>query len=94
MLHVDGASDAETQSYLERWGLLAPELAAHVVRFLHEPTSRSYILTYAAGYDLCRAFVGDDPGQFRRLLSEQIRVGELLAQAAMSSRLDRGLQEG
>lgn len=81
MLHADGAGDAEAQAYLERWGLLTPELAAHVVRFLHEPTSRSYILTYSAGYDLCRAYVGDDRVRFRRLLSEQARVGELIAGA-------------
>ncbi len=46
MLHDEGASEAEVQAYLERWGLLSPELASHVVRFITDPTSRSYIVTY------------------------------------------------
>jgi hypothetical protein len=79
MLHDGGASDAETQAYLERWGLLTPELAAHVIRFLREPTSRTYILTYSAGRELCRSYVAGGTGRFRRLLTEQVRVGELLA---------------
>ena len=29
MLHDDGASEAEVQAYLERWGLMTPKLAAH-----------------------------------------------------------------
>jgi hypothetical protein len=82
MLHEDGRSDAEVQAYLERWGLMSPDLAAHVIRFLREPTSRTYILTYAAGRELCRAFVGDDAGRLRRLLTEQVRVGDLRGAAA------------
>jgi hypothetical protein len=81
MLNEDGASEAEVQEYLERWGLLNPTLAAHVVRFLQEPTSRTYILTYPAGLELCRSYVAGEPERFRRLLTEQVRVGELLAAA-------------
>ncbi|MCZ7588940.1 MAG: hypothetical protein M5U27_08840 [Gaiella sp.] len=77
MLHEDGKTDEEAQAYLERWGLLDPEHAAHVIRFLREPTSRTYILTYAAGLELCRAFAGSRPERLRRLLTEQVRVGEL-----------------
>jgi len=79
LLHERGASEAEVHDYLRRWSLLTPELATHVVRFLGEPTSRTYILTYSAGRDLCRAYVGEEPERFRRLLTEQVRVGELLA---------------
>jgi hypothetical protein len=50
-----------------------------VIRFLNEPTSRSYVLTYSAGRELCRAYVADEPERFRRLLTEQVRVGDLLA---------------
>ena len=78
MLHEDGADEREVQAYLERWGLMTPELAAHVVRFLQEPTSRSYILTYKAGLELARAYVAGEPERFRRLLTEQVRVGDLL----------------
>jgi hypothetical protein len=77
MIHESGASDDEAQAYLERWGLHSRELAAHVVRFVTEPTQRTYICTYAASRELCRAYVGDDPKRFRRLLTEQVRVDDL-----------------
>ena len=77
MLHEGGAGDAETQAYLEQWGLVTTQLAAHVVRFLNDPTSRTYIVTYPAGRDLCRSYVAADPQRLRRLLTEQIRVSEL-----------------
>jgi hypothetical protein len=79
MFHEDGAAETETRAYMERWGLLTPQLSAHLLRFFKEPTSRSYVITYAAGEELCDAYVGGDPARFRRLLSEQVRVGELLA---------------
>jgi hypothetical protein len=78
LLHAEGASEADAQAYLERWGLMSPVLAAHVIRFLKEPTSRTYILTYPAGRELCGAYVADDPARFRRLLTEQVRVRDLL----------------
>jgi hypothetical protein len=81
LLHEDGADEADVRAYLERWELLTPELSAHVVRFLREPTSRTYIVTYPAGRELCRAYVGGDPARFRLLLTEQVRVGDLLAGA-------------
>jgi hypothetical protein len=59
-----------------------PELAAHVVRFLGEPTSRTYIVTYPAGRELCRAYVAGDPERLRRLLTEQVRVRDLLDPAS------------
>jgi hypothetical protein len=81
LLHEDGADEADVRAYLERWELLTPELSAHVVRFLREPTSRTYIVTYPAGRELCRAYVGGDRARFRLLLTEQVRVGDLLAGA-------------
>jgi hypothetical protein len=78
MLHDGGASEAEVQAYLERWGLMTPELAAHMVRFFTEPTSRTYVITYPAGRELCRSYVAGEPERFRRLLTEQVRVRELL----------------
>jgi hypothetical protein len=53
-----------------------------VIRFLQEPTSRSYVITYLAGRELARAYVGTDPARFRRLVTEQVRVGELLTAAS------------
>jgi hypothetical protein len=89
MLHEAGASEAEAQGYLERWGLVSPELAAHLIRFLGEPTSRTYVMNYSAGRELCRSYVAGEAERFRRLLTEQVRVRDLLrtndALAAMSS---------
>jgi hypothetical protein len=79
MLHEGEAKESEVQAYLARWGLLTPEMAAHLIRFLQEPTSRTYIITYLAGRELTRAYIGADAARFRRLLTEQVRVGELLA---------------
>jgi hypothetical protein len=78
MLHDAGASEAEVHAYLERWGLMTPELADHVIRFLTEPTSRTYIVTYPAGRELCGSYVAGEPERFRRLLTEQVRVRDLL----------------
>lgn len=78
MLHDAGASEPEAHAYLERWGLMTPKLAAHVIRFLTEPTSRSYVMNYSAGRELCRSYVAGEPERFRRLLTEQVRVRHLL----------------
>jgi len=79
MLHDGGASEPETQAYLERWALMTPEWSAHMIRFFTEPISRTYIITYPAGRELCRAYVAGEPERFRRLLTEQVRVRDLLA---------------
>jgi hypothetical protein len=78
MLHDGGASEVEVHAYLERWGLMTPRLAAHLVRFLNEPTSRSYVMNYPAGRELCRSYVSGNPERFGRLLTEQVRVRDLL----------------
>ncbi len=77
LLHEAGAGETETQAYLQRWGLMSPEVAAHVIRFLNEPSSRTYAITYAAGRELCKAYVAGEPERFRRLLTEQVRVRDL-----------------
>ena len=78
MLHADGASEAEVHAYLQRWALRSPELATHLIRFLTEPSSRSYMITYSAGRELCGAYVAGEPERFRRLLTEQVRVSDLI----------------
>jgi hypothetical protein len=81
MIHEDGASEDEAQAYVERWSLLPPEQAKHSVRFVVDPTWRAYTITYSAGRDLCRAYVSGDRARFRTLLTEHVRIGELLAAA-------------
>jgi hypothetical protein len=78
LLHDGDRSDAEVQAYLERWGLMSAQIAAHLVRFYREPSSRTYIVTYPAGRDLCGAYIGGEVDGFRRLLTEQVRVSDLL----------------
>jgi hypothetical protein len=78
MLHERGASEDEAKAYLRRWALMTPAFAAHVIRFLSAPTSRTYVINYSAGRDLCRSWVNGDPARFHRLLTEQVRVGDLL----------------
>jgi hypothetical protein len=79
MLYEDGKAEDEVRAYLERWALLDAELSAHAIRFLRGATARAYVICYSAGHELCAAYVADEPARFRRLLSEQVRVGELLA---------------
>jgi len=79
MLHERGAEEDEVHAYLEQWGLETPQIASHVIRFMKAPTSRSYVVNYPAGRRLARAYVAGEPERFRRLLTEQVRVGELLA---------------
>jgi hypothetical protein len=78
MLHEEGASEAETHAYLERWALLTPEWADHMIRFITEPAQRTHIVSYSAGRELCRSYVAGERERFRRLLTEQVRVRDLL----------------
>jgi hypothetical protein len=75
--YESGAGDAEVHAYLCRWGLLDGDLADHVIRFMDAPGNRAYLVVYPSGRDLCRAYVNGDPDRFRRLLTEQLRVGDL-----------------
>jgi hypothetical protein len=78
MLHADGVPPAEVTTYLQERALIDLDAAQRWVRFLSDPASRSYAICYPAGLALCRDFVAGDPARFRRLLTEQVRVGELV----------------
>ena len=78
LLYEAGEEPGAVQAYLERWGLATPELAAHLIRFLQDPTSRSYVITYSAGRELARAWVDGSDERFRRLLGEQLRARDLV----------------
>jgi hypothetical protein len=85
MIHEDGASTEEARAHLERWGLVTREQAAQSVRFVTDPTWRAYVINYSAGGELCQAWVGGDPTRFARLLTEHVRVSELLAPVSSGS---------
>jgi len=80
-IHEEGATVAEAEAYVERWGLVTTEQARHSVRFVIDPTWRAYVINYSAGRDLCRAYIGGNPARFRTLLTEHVRIGDLLAAA-------------
>jgi hypothetical protein len=90
MLHEDGASESDARAYLERWGLETPEWAAHMIRFATEPSQRTYVHTYAAGRELCRSYVAGEPERFRRLLTEQVRVRDLLEASGNGAAMPSG----
>lgn len=79
MIHADGASLSEAATYAERWLLLDPARASKAVEFMTDPTWRAYGFCYSEGLDLCRAFVGEDPERFERLLTEQLTPPDLRA---------------
>lgn len=78
IIHEHGGTVEEAQAYVERWGLRTPSQAAQAVRFVTDPTWRAYAVTYSAGQELCRGYVGDDPARYRTLLTEQVRVADLV----------------
>jgi hypothetical protein len=82
MIHQHGASHDEAQAYIERWNLVPPDQAKHSVSFATDPTWRAYVVTYSAGRDLCRAYVNGDRARFTKLLTEHVRIGDLLAAAS------------
>jgi hypothetical protein len=79
MIHEHGLPTEDARAHYERWAMSTPERSASAVRFATDPTWRAYAVTYSGGKDLCRGYVAGDPARFRRLLTEQIRVGDLLA---------------
>ena len=79
MIHEHGLSTEEARAHYERWAMASPERSERAVRFVTDPTWRAYAVTYSAGEDLCSRYVAGDPARFRTLLTEQVRVGDLLA---------------
>lgn len=82
MLHEDGASRDEACAYVQRWGLLPEDVAQHVVRFMTEPSSRTYAIAYPAGLELCQAYAAAAPDNIRLLLTEQVRIRDLIGTQA------------
>jgi hypothetical protein len=79
------AEPAEAEAHLLHWPLVTPEQAARSVRFVIDPTWRAYVINYWAGRELCHAWVGGDPARFVRLVTEHVRVRDLLAAVSSTS---------
>jgi hypothetical protein len=78
MLHENGITPQEAESYLQEWALLSPARAAKTVSFIMDPGLRTYVTAYTDGRRLCRSFMDRSPDGFRRLLTEQLTVSSLL----------------
>jgi hypothetical protein len=73
---------------------MTPRQATHLIRFLREPTSRKYVINYPTGRELCRSYVAGQAERFRRLITEQTRVSDLLDTNAVESKSRSGGQRG
>jgi hypothetical protein len=79
MLHEDGATTEEAEEYLCEWALESNEKAARTVAFVTDLSSRAYVSAYTDGRRLCRDFAERGPGNFTRLLTEQLTSVDLLS---------------
>jgi hypothetical protein len=78
LLHANGVAEDEVRDYIMHWGLFSERRAEQALRFITDPVWRSYSMTYASGYQLCRDFVARDPERFKRLLTEQLTPADLV----------------
>jgi hypothetical protein len=78
MLHEDGITTKQAESYLHEWALDSPDRAAKTVSFLMDPGSWAYVTAYTDGRRLCRSFIDRHRDGFSRLLTEQLTVSSLL----------------
>jgi hypothetical protein len=78
MLYEDGLPEAEVASYMQTWGLESQERSARSVRFIADPAARAYVPAYPEGRRLCSAFAARAPGNFSRLLTDQLTTADLL----------------
>jgi hypothetical protein len=77
VMHARGASRGELRDWLLEWSLQPPERVEKSLRSLDTRPFRGSPFCYSEGYRLCRAFAGDDPARFRRLLTEQLTPADL-----------------
>lgn len=70
--------EEEALGYARRWSLEPDDWVEQGVKSLLTTAWRPYASCYPRGVAVCRRFVGGDPGQFKRLLSEQLTTEDLL----------------
>ncbi len=88
--HADGATREEVIAYLERYLLTTPDRAAKRLEFIDHPLWRTYVFVYFEGERLLSRWLervppADQAGRFRRLLTEQLTPGAILAEIAEST---------
>jgi hypothetical protein len=77
LMHAEGRPEEEARAYLMRWQLSSERRSKQQMSFIADPLWRSYVTTYADGYQVCRDFVDGDPARFKRLLTEQLSPAHL-----------------
>jgi hypothetical protein len=80
MLHEDGMTSDDAQSYVQEWTLESPERAAKTVSYLEG--AGAYAIALTEGKRLCRQFMDRQADGFRRLLTEQLTVSSLISTGA------------
>lgn len=79
LIHEDGAGVEDAVRFVMDNGVTSEQRARHSVSFVTAPTWRAYVICYSAGGRLASAYHRGEPERFARLLSEHVRVPELLA---------------
>lgn len=81
MLYDQHKSVEEAEQYLRRYTLATEQVVQHLIRFVSEPLSRSYVFTYDMGYDLLEELFAhkDRDGYFKRLLEEPVTPSQVRA---------------
>jgi hypothetical protein len=79
MLYEDGVTTGEAEEYMREWALASDERAARAVSFITDPASRTYVSTYGDGRRLVRDYAERAPGNFTKLLTEQLTTADLAA---------------
>jgi len=78
LLYEDSGTEDEAQVYIERWAATTPTRAASARRSIVDPLWRAYASTYSYGGALVRAHVAGRPELFGELLTQHVRVADLL----------------
>ena len=81
MLYDQNRSEDEAEKYIQRYALATEKERKHLVRFISDPLSRSYVFTYDVGYELLDELfthVNRDE-YFKRLLAEPVTPSQIRA---------------
>jgi hypothetical protein len=77
LLQARGAGREELAEYAREWSLQPPDRIEKTMRSLETRPFRGSPYCYSEGFAICRAFAGDDPTRFKRLLTEQLTLDDL-----------------
>jgi hypothetical protein len=79
LLNGRGASREEAREYAAAWSLLPDERLDKMIDSQVRSPSPAYQHTYWQGYELVSAYVGEDAGRFRELLTARVLAADLSA---------------